>query len=845
MKLSKIFFDSYKSLLNKELEINYDCIGFVGINESGKSNVLQAINSLGGNTKLTKSDTPKMARLNPPKLRFQFKLSDSELKELQTVLNNWRKRKTLYPLEISTNDLIVTYNIQYDKELDTEKRFFSISGIGLDKSFWILDPNQIIDGYKIKSGQNYIPLSEAIIIRDLNLSENAKIRDTYSEIEKIEKEIHKIESEVTETEEKISQANPESTSLESHSDTATESEVKPETVSPEIDLLKVELIKKKESLEKQKKTLDILNEKIKDFNINVLVSDLSKKIGDATLEVQAHENTLELTNERIQELKGLTEMNETQKLELKTAEDAVTNAAIEIQKLTDSIESDEKVMASLKQPLGGKYTKNLSDLGPHIMPLLGSYLEKYIPRVVYWEHGNKYILESETSFSSLLENDSFDTISRPLVNIFRIGLGIKSISDLKEKISEMQNDGGERTRYQEAINDKVNRFIESVWKDYDQDLKISLERDQVRIQIYDPKNKGASYYNMEERSQGCKTFLSFLLTIGAEAEHEVIKDTILILDEPETHLHPSGVRFMLQELIKISEKNNLVMYATHSIFLIDRTKFDRHIMLKKENENTIIKPSNLGRIGYFMQEEVLYGTLDFDINRDFSSTNKNNFVFEGEGDVILFEHYYDKVLTKETERPLPIKGTSFHQGGKCSDIQKYLINRPLQLGTKWIFILDKDQAANELKKFIEVKYKAYLGKDIFIFQYENNSKNSNELELEDVMSSQFIIDTYIETNKQIGSSLNESTIKIYVNENNAFNSSFDLITKYLSKPDHKDIFKAKFKEVFNSRIKAKCQEDKDGQGFNKMFPIYTEWVKQLIKTINESKVPSKQGEQLN
>lgn len=835
MKLSKIFFDSYKSLLNKELEIKHDCIGFVGINESGKSNVLQAINSLSGKTKLTKSDTPKMARLSPPRLRFQFKLSDSELKELHTVLDNWRKKKTLYPLEISTANLIVTYNVQHDKELDIEKRFFTISGIVLDKTSCILIPKQGIDGYKIKSGLNYKSLSEAIIIRDSNLSENAKANDTYSQIDKIEKEIQKIKREVIETEAKISQANPESTSADQQSDTVVESEVKPQTASLEIDFLKADLQKKKENLERQKNILDTLNEKIEDFNINQIIFGLTNKIGDATTEIQGHENTLELTNERIREFKSLTELNEAQKLELTAAEDAVAKAAKEIKRLSDLIASDENLIASLKEPLGAKYSKNISDLSPHITPIISSYLEKCLPRVVYWEHGNKYILESETSFSSLLETDSLDSISRPLVNIFRIGLGIRSISDLKEIISEMQNDGGERTRYQEAINDKVNRFIESVWKDYDQDLKISLERDQVRIQIYDPKNKEASYYNMEERSQGCKTFLSFLLTIGAEAEHEVIKDTILILDEPETHLHPSGVRFMLQELIKISEKGNLVMYATHSIFLIDRTKFDRHIMLKKENENTIIKPSNVGRIGYFMQEEVLYGTLDFDINRDFASTNKNNFVFEGEGDVVLFEHYYDRVLAKEIERPFPIRSTSFHQGGKCSDIQKYLTNRPIQLGTKWVFILDKDRAANELKKFIEGKYKAYIDKDIFIFQYDNSLKNSKELELEDLLSSQFIMETYMETGKQLSAPFSESTIKNHVNENDTFNSYNDMITKKLIKPDQQDNFKAKFKEVLNSRIKAKCEEDKDGQGLGKILPIYSEWVKQICGTLNDQK----------
>ena len=43
MKLNKIYFDSYKSLIEEELVINDGCIGIVGINESGKTNILNAV----------------------------------------------------------------------------------------------------------------------------------------------------------------------------------------------------------------------------------------------------------------------------------------------------------------------------------------------------------------------------------------------------------------------------------------------------------------------------------------------------------------------------------------------------------------------------------------------------------------------------------------------------------------------------------------------------------------------------------------------------------------------------------------------------------------------------------
>ena len=83
MQLRKVYFDAYKSLLNTELEITDSCIGLVGINESGKSNVLNAIAVLSQKKPLTGTDTPRMAKRDPS-LRFEFQPDDVEQKVIET-----------------------------------------------------------------------------------------------------------------------------------------------------------------------------------------------------------------------------------------------------------------------------------------------------------------------------------------------------------------------------------------------------------------------------------------------------------------------------------------------------------------------------------------------------------------------------------------------------------------------------------------------------------------------------------------------------------------------------------------------------------------------------------------
>jgi len=60
MKLVKVHFDAFRSLLESELNITENCIGFVGPNESGKSNIILAMNCLSERRRLTAFDTPKM-----------------------------------------------------------------------------------------------------------------------------------------------------------------------------------------------------------------------------------------------------------------------------------------------------------------------------------------------------------------------------------------------------------------------------------------------------------------------------------------------------------------------------------------------------------------------------------------------------------------------------------------------------------------------------------------------------------------------------------------------------------------------------------------------------------------
>ena len=80
--------------------------------------------------------------------------------------------------------------------------------------------------------------------------------------------------------------------------------------------------------------------------------------------------------------------------------------------------------------------------------------------------------------------------------------------------------------------------------------------------------------------------------LSIENNNDELYKTVLLIDEPEVHLHPPAQISLLNELIKITsnDRNNLLFFATHSNYLIDKTNLDRYFkVFKHNNEYTKIK----------------------------------------------------------------------------------------------------------------------------------------------------------------------------------------------------------------------------------------------------------------
>jgi hypothetical protein len=222
-----------------------------------------------------------------------------------------------------------------------------------------------------------------------------------------------------------------------------------------------------------------------------------------------------------------------------------------------------------------------------------------------------------------------------------------------------------------------------------------------------------------------------------------------------------------------------------------------------------------------MQEEVLYNALNIEFG-EFDSTGEVNFVFEGYGDTILFKNVYNSLTVNEI--PFPIKDCVFHHGGGCDKILKYLKNNPMKIGTKWIFILDSDEPADVLIKFIESKFKKYLKKDVFIFQYTYD--DIEHAEFEDLLPDNIKLEAY--NNVLLSESketIDKGKYSLLIKDHLSFYEQYNEITKNFDLVE--DHIKGLFKEMLNKELENNVKNNKMNK---EEYSNYFEWFKEAMKS---------------
>lgn len=261
--------------------------------------------------------------------------------------------------------------------------------------------------------------------------------------------------------------------------------------------------------------------------------------------------------------------------------------------------------------------EDVSDIiGRHVVEALKSNL----PDCVYWSYDEKNILPPSIALATFVANPSSCI---PLKHMFELA----GIDNIQQKIAEEQTRTNGLRNLLGSVAKKTTKHIRSVWKEY-RSIEISLTENGANINA--SVTEGFNHFDFSSRSDGFKRFVSFLIMVSVKVKTNQLENTLLLIDEPEIGLHPSGARYLKDELIKISEQN-YVVYSTHSIFMVDKENVGRHLLIKKQNEVTVVAEVTQSN---FVDEEVIYNALNYSI---FENLKEVNILFEGWRDKKLFQ----------------------------------------------------------------------------------------------------------------------------------------------------------------------------------------------------------------
>jgi len=90
---------------------------------------------------------------------------------------------------------------------------------------------------------------------------------------------------------------------------------------------------------------------------------------------------------------------------------------------------------------------------------------------------------------------------------------------------------------------------------------------------------------MSKRSSGVTQFFRVSMVLYARRKKHPANSYIYLFDEPGVLLHPQGQRDLLQVFEQLSEENQIV-YATHSLFLLNQNFPERHRLIFKDKGGT-------------------------------------------------------------------------------------------------------------------------------------------------------------------------------------------------------------------------------------------------------------------
>jgi len=349
---------------------------------------------------------------------------------------------------------------------------------------------------------------------------------------------------------------------------------------------------------------------------------------------------------------------------------------------------------------------------PHIDPFYtrleaGSVIMEHIPEFVMFE-----------DFSSLLPNriDLEDILSEnTAVEGYKAARNFLEIAGLNE---EFFRESSSRILKQKI--EKLNRDLTVDFQDFWQQRigrhnKITINFELEHYDHTHPEKSGFPYLEFwvkdrqerlypKQRSRGVRWFLSFYLELKAAISHKNFKGKVLLIDEPGLSLHARAQEDVLKVFEHIKEKVQ-VIYTTHSPHLIDIKKLYRLLAVQRnihdnENSETVVFDAKSLTSASADTLSPIYTLMGSRLSEQQFIQKKNNVILED-----LTNYYYFSAFHALLGYP---PEAFFLPATDVSNVQT-LVN--LLMGWGLDFIVVTDESSEGLKTYQDLKKNVYGNDD--------------------------------------------------------------------------------------------------------------------------------------
>ncbi|WP_404457592.1 AAA family ATPase [Sutcliffiella horikoshii] len=290
------------------------------------------------------------------------------------------------------------------------------------------------------------------------------------------------------------------------------------------------------------------------------------------------------------------------------------------------------------------------------LEIIDSCLTKY-----YSLLPSMYYREQYPQLEASYKYDDIKNILKEQNHIFRRFLMAAGITE-DEVVQALEDpiDGNRRTA-RNKITRKIRNNIEAEFNEfYNQEkIEFQIEFENQVFKIYILTDDKAM--NLSERSNGLRWYISIFVDVLSREYKN--KSLVYLLDEPGVYLHVNAQKQLLELFSRLAERDNQVIYTTHSPYMIDSKDITNVRAIEKvEGGYTKIFKSaydqNLSNDSKMETLSPLVKAIGADLKFNIGPSSNNNLITEGITDYMYMNAMINYLEVGNAPNIIPSSGVN-------------------------------------------------------------------------------------------------------------------------------------------------------------------------------------------